>query len=326
MYPNLRKFFNDNLYIDFQSALGYLKSELQKNLTANDKATFPKFNCELLKLIRLRDKEFYFNVDHTAGRLHTNLTNLNKELRNFITYNGLPLVAVDIANSQPLISTLLLEPKFYESGANSSFQFNLFDFYSKSHTNLFPISDIIYTIMLVKNQDSLDRQDKYDLNLYQLKASQGILYEYMEKEVTKITGFVFRGRDEIKDMMFSVLFSDNRFIGLREAEPKRIFRKLFPTVYKVFCLIKKHGKENLPILLQTIEAKLILEIVAMRISKERADIPIFTIHDSIVCTVGNEKHVAQVMVEEIQRCIGITPCLKFEPWNPLSVFNEKDKK
>ena len=39
---------------------------------------------------RFAEKDFYFHKDETGNRLHTNLTNLPKGLRKFITYDGLP--------------------------------------------------------------------------------------------------------------------------------------------------------------------------------------------------------------------------------------------
>ena len=49
-----------------------------------------------------------FLVDDTAGRLHTLLTCLKSPLRAFLSYEGKPLVSVDIKNSQPLFSNALL--------------------------------------------------------------------------------------------------------------------------------------------------------------------------------------------------------------------------
>ena len=57
----------------------------------------------------IQNNEKFCTVDTTAGRLHTNISNLPKELRPFIIcYNGRRLVAnIDIKNSQPYFSTLI---------------------------------------------------------------------------------------------------------------------------------------------------------------------------------------------------------------------------
>jgi hypothetical protein len=115
-------------------------------------------------------------------------------------------------------------------------------------------------------------------------------------------------------MVFSVLFSSNKFIGQDEAKPKRLFKRLFPSVYDVFSYLKRKDKTFLACLLQRIESYLILDVICKRISNEYPDIPIYTIHDSIATTSGNEKHVERIMKEELTKHIGIPPTLKFDYW------------
>ncbi len=43
-------------------------------------------------------------------------------------------------------------------------------------------------------------------------------------------------------------------------------------------------------------------------------VPIFTIHDSIVTTKGNEDFVKRIMEEELTRAIGVPPTLQVEEW------------
>jgi hypothetical protein len=63
----------------------------------------------------IRDGEFFFHVcDY--GRVHTNLTNLRSDLRGFLSYRGMPLVNLDIANSQPLIFSILSREWFAPHG------------------------------------------------------------------------------------------------------------------------------------------------------------------------------------------------------------------
>jgi len=179
--------------------------------------------------------------------------------------------------------------------------------------------------MLVLDEESLERQGKRDVGCFRQKVAEGRLYEYMEEEIFKAKGKYFKDRRELKSMMFSVLYSGNQFIGQPEAESKRIFRDLFPNVYEVFRLIKKNNKILLPILLQAIEAKLILNNIARRFCKNKPSVPIFTIHDSIVCPIGYEFFVKKIMEEETLKCIGILPRLKFEYWNPKNVNSEDPK-
>ena len=63
----------------------------------------------------LRDERVVFHVcDH--GRVHTNLTNLKSTLRPFLSYQGQPLVNLDIGNSQPLFFSILLKDRYSQAG------------------------------------------------------------------------------------------------------------------------------------------------------------------------------------------------------------------
>lgn len=55
---------------------------------------------------------------------------------------------------------------------------------------------------------------------------------------------------------------------------------------QVFATIKSHDKTTLPKLLQATEARVMLDHVARRISIEKPDMPLFTIHDSLSCACG----------------------------------------
>ncbi len=59
----------------------------------------------------IRDGEFFFHVC-AYGRVHTNLTNLKSSMRAFLSYRGMPLVNLDIRNSQPLIFATLLRRRY----------------------------------------------------------------------------------------------------------------------------------------------------------------------------------------------------------------------
>ena len=54
--------------------------------------------------------------------------------------------------------------------------------------------------------------------------------------------------------------------------------------------------------------------------------PIFTIHDSIVCPVGNEEYVSNVMKEEMQINLGMNPKVSFEYWRPNNLDNKSISK
>lgn len=311
-HHDLRQFFNSKLLIDHAGAVNFLQQTYRANLENKVKNAIGKYNAGILQVARLRDQNFFFHVDHTVNRLHTNLTTCNSGIRDFLTYDGQQLVSVDLRNSQPFLSTLVLSPNFYKRIPHR--YFNIYNI--SPHINSSTIVSIINNIMWGNNELSIDSRGFADVKLYVEKVLEGTLYDYIAAEVQKRHGIVYKSRKQLKAMIFMVLFSDNRFIGQRDAEPKRIFRELFPNVYKVFKAIKKHGSNNLPIMLQRMESKFILDYVAKRIMIEKPGMPLFTIHDSIVCPLGQESYVAYVIHDESQRHLGVQPNLHYEFWRP----------
>ncbi len=59
-----------------------------------------------------------------------------------------------------------------------------------------------------------------------------------------------------------------------------------------------------------------LQAVTKRIAKERPRLPIYTIHDSIATTEGNEYYVKRILEEKLQAAIGYLPKLSTELWHP----------
>ena len=120
-----------------------------------------------------------------------------------------------------------------------------------------------------------------------------------------------------------MMFTSNNFIGQKGAEAKRIFKKMFPVEYEIFASIKRKDKTNLPILLQKTESKLMFERVVPRIQMELPNTPVFTIHDSIVTTVGNEDFVAMVMQEELTNALGLKGKTDIKYWSEFNSMNHK---
>lgn len=328
-YQHLRKFFNASFQIDDTLARRYLKETYEIDVSNGNPYAFQAYNASLLNVNRLRDQDFYFSVDDTGNRLHTNLTNLKSDLRMFLKYDNKSLVSVDITNSQPLLSTTLLKPEFYSTVTTTPFSYEYLNrILSKPLQITTPTFNTIThtpTLTLAENQESAVNTGVSDISVFNEKVTTGIIYEFIIDALKNGTPSININRPTAKTMVFTVLFSDNRFIGQPEAYPKRLFKELFPSVYDIFAQIKRKSHNSLAILLQKIESHLMLDFVAARITKECPKLPIFTIHDSIVTTTGNEQYVSRIICEEMQRCIGVQPKLKLEYWSPkvIHMFTEK---
>jgi hypothetical protein len=67
-----------------------------------------KYESNHYAVLELSDGQYRFTVDKTGNRAHSNLTNLRKDFRQFITVDGEHLAQIDICNSQPMFLSLLI--------------------------------------------------------------------------------------------------------------------------------------------------------------------------------------------------------------------------
>lgn len=330
-HNHLIKWFNSNLEIDYDLAMDYITTDLNRKLNnpklrdfdlKNGKAKNPynQYAASYINIERIAAADFQLNVDTNVYRFHSNITNIRSELRHALTYNGLQLCSVDIKNSQPYLSTVLLQERFW-SGEGVKSIISIQDINNTSIHQYLSIQQYISYIMCLK---SPVMQSCIDLERYEQIVTQGMFYEYLEKIMAEELGSKYADRRAVKTAMFQVLYSDNRFIGQKEAAPKKLFKDIFPGVYNLFALIKEGDKTKLPRLLQQLESHLMIKQVSKRIAKEKPNLPIFTIHDSIATTVGNEAYVKAVIEEELQSAIGHKPILSLEYWKPSAMkFNDK---
>lgn len=326
----LKKWFNPSLSIDIEGALNWIKNyEPFRPVTSAAKGTergkapnwIKKAKSELA-VKKIDTQDFYISRDYKGGRVHTNLTTLKRELRNFITYKGESLFNIDLKNSQPFFSLLIFQSEFY----NAENKINLWKLIKSNEIlneikNNIPLKEII-NIILVKNSFLTDFED---VKKYRSMVLSGNFYQQLHKELFPNNEKNF-DKDEMKEAAFQILYSSNRFgkSDKLQYNPKKkvmvdgtkklLFTKKFPIVDEVFRTYKNHDHSTLAVLLQKIESSIILDYIVPRISAERPDVPIFTIHDSIATTKENVKYVEGIMMEEIQNLTGLTPKFGIEEW------------
>lgn len=302
----LKKWFNKKLVMDMQSAIDSIDRSL-KELAEKHQATesnkdavnreMEKYACYKLAIEKF-GYPFRFVRDSTSGRVHTPLTNMKKSFKKFIRYNGEELVSVDIKNSQPYLLMVLAESKDLGNRVGKGRIRDKKEVSIKS-------SFLPYTITLTKLQQFNDNQSNIDAS-YAKDVTEGGLYEKVAIQLTS-EGFHLT-RDEVKIEVYKILFGS---IQRQHNKVFKAFAKLYPKTAKFILGIKKDHKKNvLPILLQTIESYLIIDKVCKELSDERPGMPLFTIHDSVVTTKGNEHYVAKKMQEVFLQNIGHSPSLE----------------
>lgn len=113
-------------------------------------------------------------------------------------------------------------------------------------------------------------------------------------------------RKEFKEGIFEHLLFGTNKTHLTKTEI--IFKTEFPEIFYVIRHIKTDNYKQLSIMLQRKESEFIFDCVR-KINKV---IPLFTIHDSIATTIGNEDIVLRVMNDEFKERFNITPKIKTE--------------
>jgi hypothetical protein len=305
-----------DIKIDSDAAMAYLISSRTRDINSSPNAKrgeiHIKYNSHLAMLKNFVEHDFYIVKDKFSGRLHSNLTNLKSEYRQFLTFKNSELAAIDLSNTMALSALSLLR----------------LDFYSDDHSDLATFKNI--------NPETL-----YDLKFFDI-SSDKYLYSIMcgtyktpaiEEEFTDFTNAVTSGKfyetmaahfhehyglhysiEQIKNLMFLVLYC--RPDESRESIlfKKLIFDDLYPTIGRILDGWRNLAANNLPMLLQRIEAHIFLDCMLPKITEKCGDIPIFTVHDSIVTLVDFVDVVEETMHEVIREKTGVSCYLKTELW------------
>ena len=265
----------------------------------------------------------FFDKGYRFGQqLHTVITNIQSDLRNFLTYDGKELVDIDIKNCQPYLACTILNPLFWKKGNDLSL-------------SLYSLPDNIQSALLQSEviteiEDFFSKHQAVDFQPYINKVASGKFYEeFAALSATKLQKPITR--KEAKTLMFYILFSSNQG---QHSDPliqqmKKIFsQEIYPDVAELFKIIKRNHRSisdpkqhnRLARLLQNIESEIILRRCCKRIWEEgQQQVPIFTIHDCIATIPPHKDLVEKVMQEELTQAIGIPPSLGIETWGIAAV-------
>jgi hypothetical protein len=251
-----------------------------------------EYRTLLLESVRIiNDKEFLGSVCN-YGRVHTPYTSLLKSLRSYLSYQDRPLVSIDISNSQPLILASLL-PKCFPIALPIP--------HSLPH-DVKPDKETAITNELPNTNRDSQMPENCDIRQYVQLCEQGAIYEYL------MDGSAYTNRQAFKaDFYKEVLFGT----GKRQYQLTKEFRSKFPNVYGVIQKYKRDDYRSLARKMQRAESKIMIDGVCYRLATEFPDIPVITIHDSIMTTSEHVATVARLITEEFAQ-IGLKPSLKQE--------------
>lgn len=298
------------LDFDFKSSEKYLYDCLKRgkyNPTDN-KYISRKLMIDFWKYHGIRAK-----IDQKGFRLHTNLTNLPKELRQFLSWKGNKLQGIDISNSQPFFLILRLIEYYHPSRT-----YNLTSYYDDVPFDSNLLVDIITNTYQSNISDTIPSYDltvigklPNDVQHYIYLTITGKLYEYLLEIKTEGWGKIHT-REEIKTNILTLFYQKE--LDDQTSILKELFKHIFPNVFKYIEISKRRDYKKFPISLQKTESDMILRTICKRILSEKPDIPIFTIHDSILSTNEHIPYITTIMNEEIFKRYSILPNLKIESY------------
>ena len=278
-------------------------------------------------LAQFRDRRFYeIYRDDTVGRLYNPFTSLAKQYRKYLSINDKEMGAVDISNCQPFLALLLLNPSFWYFD-------ELPEEVKEKFIKSFPLlnASAPITIESIGYKENAIKYIKYDrllkahknlgpdYEIFKNEVLKGNLYQYMADALEK-NDSIRRDIKEMKPIIFIVLFTANQYIGQIEAEPKRIFKQLFPTIYSILSVIKSINSPLLACILQRIESHLILDVIVPSIQKDLPHLPIYTIHDSICSYSTETEYIANKISDAFVDNMGYAPHLKKENWKKSKIL------
>ena len=128
------------------------------------------------------------------------------------------------------------------------------------------------------------------------------LKDIMITPITELT------RDHLKRLFFADVFYGRVQV---DTPLTRLFARNFPSVYYIILQCKSERYQDLARMMQKEEAKFMLHTVCRRLLTYHSEVPIFTIHDSIMTTEEHVPLVKRIISEEFDR-IGLHPTLKEE--------------
>ena len=300
-----------HLYRQFER-LTFNLSKLE--VTDPEKSLWVNFSHMAVEQIRNRE---WTPVVCEYGRFHTPLTRMMSEFRSCLRLDGERVVNLDIANSQPLFLGLLflkvlskeqgsIHPEFVlpeevDELAKALSQYNLN--LPEDNPNL-PSScsrppTPPYTMGELNKVEGVGE----DVKQYVQLTQKGELYDFLGNK-SSLT------RKEFKQSLFRDVFFGQNYL---KNELTVEFERLFPSVMAFIRKIKKGKYARLAWIMQKEESKLIIDGVCGRLMREHPEMPVLTIHDSIMTTARWVEIARRVIMEEFAAA-GLTPTIRTEEY------------
>jgi len=236
-----------------------------------------KKQCYHLSISRFEIGDFYFLKDD-YGRLHSNLTNLPKILRKYISYKNEKIRGIDLPNAQPLLLHLLCT--FIKN-----------DIPNNRKSFLKNLTQDQQSQILASLNKYPDHYAHFE-SLVLTRGLYGYIFNDLSNDFKTEKGFSAiewselseEERGIVKDEILAWINGSWGSRGPYRAKIKEVFLNRFHPVYTLVKVIKEDWYKKMAHLLQTFEADLVIRGVVWSFHKAYPSAPVFTIHDCVFTT------------------------------------------
>jgi len=320
--PHLMRIFNDDLTIDVKSAYDEIK---------HLRDTEPrKYNNAMVLINEFKNKTWKTSIKpyKSDNRLHTNLTRSPKVLRKHILISDNHIVGCDIKTSQPyffcvILKAILSNDKelLEQINATKILNGNTIDQLFDLDIDRLEVIDFVNSIV----GDNIDFYHHFETKLNILidedEQPYRMVSNFNSKNIGKSrskrkddvepqTKKVFKtNRDLVKEVVMEIFYSS----PMSKIPEAVIFRNTYPSIHKIIKCLYDNGVKFSE-LLTFIEAYILLDVVAKEISIKHPNMPLGSIHDSLVTTFEYEDLLKEEMINLIEEATTLKVKVDFEHW------------
>jgi hypothetical protein len=278
----------------------------------------------LVSAIRLANKDIWFKVD-SYGRVHTPLTSLVTDLRQCCFVNGQPLVEMDLANSQPLIAAICGK-RFFSSNKQKN---HLINKQFKRKENPYCVQEIAG--LRKKENQIQNTEEQQDVRITTSELPSGVeiigisdalkveqkvnnlpldLLEYLSLcesgEFYESLNCKGMDRAKFKQQLYADVFFGR---GYKPSGVRCEFERRYPSLAYMLQSLKTNSYRHSSHVLQNYEATIFIHGICGKIMKDKPEVPVFTIHDSLMTTMEYQDYVFDAMMSEFKQ-LGVHPMIR----------------
>ena len=294
--PGAMNWVANNQRMEMENLAPFFKelteSELQEKVS-KIKIKHELFRTSILEINGSFKKGYLFHTDRKGERIYTSLSNLKKELRQFLSYDNKDLCSIDLKNSHPyILAGLFSENNLFNDGKLEK-KLKKGGYWNDKERRLL-FNCIIMCLKGLKNLASKDS----GIQEYVKLASNGTLYDYIQAQFSDDYEEV-TCKKTLKIETLKSLYYDTRKRHLDIYTLTKKIEELFPQVYSHIENLKKGNYQNFAIMLQAIESYLIHDVVCKKIHTVNPKVVLFTIHDCIITTLEHKDFVEKIFIDTL---------------------------